>query len=208
MFELFEALPASSWFQEPFEDMQETEICTKSGYRASQQCEEVVKQYIPKVNKKTENCPFHHLVHVTKEGNYQVNMDCVASSETKHLNWFTLPPAQEWYYKRKSPLYRVLPPFRLDCKTGISRPMEFIYPKNTNKVFIPIQLDGTKGEVVFELAHRNATTKIFWHLDGEYLGYTQDFHELAISTDRGWHQLIVVDEQGNELVKSFEVLNE
>ncbi len=72
MFELFNTLPTSTWFQEPFEDLQETEICTKSGYRASQYCENVIQKRVPRVNKKLQNCPFHHVVHVTKDVKYQV----------------------------------------------------------------------------------------------------------------------------------------
>ena len=86
--------------------------------------------------------------------------------------------------------------------------MDFIYPKNSNKVYIPIELDGSLGKVIFEIAHRNTTSKIYWHLDGIYLGYTQDFHQLDIHARKGWHQLVVVDELGNELIKKFEVLSE
>ena len=65
-----------------------------------------------------------------------------------------------------------------------------------------------KGEVIFEIAHRNATSKIYWHLDGNYIGDTQDFHQKNISANKGWHELIIVDELGNELVKKFEVLSD
>ena len=86
--------------------------------------------------------------------------------------------------------------------------MDFIYPKNSNKIFIPIELDGSRGKMIFEIAHRNAASKIYWHLDGNYLGYTQDFHQQDISGEKGWHELVVVDELGNELIKKFEVLSD
>jgi len=45
-----------------------------------------------------------------------------------------------------------------------------------------IQMDGTLGRVVFEAAHREARTTIFWHLDGEYQGRTRDIHRWR------WHR--------------------
>ena len=59
----------------------------------------------------------------------------------------------------------------------------------------------------FELAHRRVELKVFWYLDGKYIGITKDFHQMEINTGKGKHSLLVTDENGNELWKIFEVLS-
>ena len=208
MFEVFDMLPQTTWFQQPYEDMTEALVCRESGRRASVNCEGSDTVFLPKVTKKIANCTNHRLVHLSGDLKYQVTTDCEQPSRIVHQKWFELPPAQEWFYKVKSPTYKTLPPYRSDCLNNTKKVMDFIYPSGSSKVYIPIDLEGNKGAVVFNLAHNNSTTKIFWHLDGEYMGYTQDFHQYEISVNKGWHSLIVVDEAGNELVKRFEVLNQ
>ncbi len=209
MFELFEQLPGTSWFQLPLDDVVESAICSKSGYRAGQYCEVADTLSLPKTNKKTAVCPFHRLVHLSSDKMWQVNADCESPTQIKSEKWFVLSPMQEWYYKRKHPLYASLPSVRTDClDQHTERIMEFIYPKNTNKVYIPTQLDGSRGKVVFEVAYREAGKTLFWHLDGEYLGSTIDFHQMEIDGNKGEHLLVVVDEAGNELIKAFTILND
>ena len=40
------------------------------------------------------------------------------------------------------------------------------------------QLDGSQGRTIFELAHQNPSTTIYWHLDNDYLGETSDVHQM------------------------------
>ena len=49
---------------------------------------------------------------------------------------------------------------------------------------------------------------IFWHLDDDYIGQTVSIHKMPINAEKGWHKLTLVDEVGNVLTKSFEILNE
>ena len=50
-------------------------------------------------------------------------------------------------------------------------------------------------------------TEIYWHIDNEYVGSTQSFHQLAISPTAGKHTLTLVDENGERLVQAFTVLD-
>ena len=43
------------------------------------------------------------------------------------------------------------------------------------------------------------TPTVFWHLDGEYLTATRDFHKVSVSPQPGQHTMTVVDEQGHTL---------
>lgn len=207
MFDVFNLLPSGSWFDIPFEEMEEIPVCRQSGYRAGRWCETVDTMLVCKTGLETNSCPYHRLVHLDSSKRYQVNSQCEKVSNMQHVNWFVLPPAMEWYYKKKNALYRPLPPFRDDC-SGIQnqKVMEFIYPKGNDQIFVPIDLDGTRGKLVFEIAHHDPEAEVFWHLDGDFIGTTVLLHQKELSPDEGEHLLSLVDNHGNTLYKKFTVV--
>ena len=82
-----------------------------------------------------------------------------------------------------------------------------IYPKQFTIVFVPIEIDGEPGKVVFEAAHRSPDVKLFWFLDDQYLGETKRVHQMGLFPNAGIHLLSLVDEQGRELSVRFEATN-
>jgi len=125
-----------------------------------------------------------------------------------HKSWFVLPPAMEYYYKLKNVSYKTLPDFLPGCNNQDNKIMELIYPRDVNKLYIPVNLDGSMSSVIFEIAHRENNSVIFWHLDNKYIGKTNGFHKLPINASKGKHLLTSVDDKGNELKKYFEVIND
>jgi penicillin-binding protein 1C len=120
------------------------------------------------------------------------------------VSWFVLPPVQEYYYRTKNLSYRTLPPFRRDCANPASlAAMDIIYPKLNAQIFIPRELDGRPGSALFEVAHRNHQTTIYWHLDGDYLGSTRGTHQFPVAPKSGKHLLTLVDDQGEVFERSF-----
>jgi penicillin-binding protein 1C len=85
--------------------------------------------------------------------------------------------------------------------------MELVYPKPGAKVFIPTELDGRKGSSIFELAHRNPGSTVYWHIDGVFIGTTQKTHQMVIQSDSGNHTLTLVDDSGEVVERSFSVLS-
>ncbi|WP_321321802.1 penicillin-binding protein 1C [Labilibaculum sp.] len=207
MFDVFNLLPSGSWFDVPFEEMEEIPVCRQSGYRAGRWCETVDTILVCKTGLETNSCPYHRLVHLDAGKRYQVNSQCEKVSNMKHVNWFVLPPAMEWYYKKRNALYRPLPPFRDDC-SGVQNQevMELIYPKGNDQIFVPIDLDGIRGKVVFEMAHHDPEAEVFWHLDGDFIGSTVLLHQKELSPEEGEHLLSLVDNHGNTLYKKFTVV--
>lgn len=207
MFDVFNLLPSGSWFDIPFEEMEEIPVCRQSGYRAGRWCETVDTMLVCKTGLETNSCPYHRLVHLDASKRYQVNSQCENVSEMQHVNWFVLPPAMEWYYKKRNALYRPLPPFRDDC-SGVQahKVMELIYPKGNDQIFVPIGLDGIRGKLVFEMAHHDPEAEVFWHLDGDFIGTTVLLHQIELSPDEGEHFLSLVDNHGNTLHKKFTVV--
>jgi penicillin-binding protein 1C len=126
----------------------------------------------------------------------------------KSKSWFVLPPVQEFYYKSRNLSYRSLPPFRIDCEDpAMIASMALIYPTQNARIYIPKDLDGKTGNTVFEIAHRSLSSTLYWHLDGVYIGATKRSHFLAITPSKGEHILTVVDDAGETLQRTFEVLS-
>ncbi|WP_421920188.1 penicillin-binding protein 1C [Marinifilum sp.] len=207
MFDVFDLLPKSEWFQKPVDEMELVPICRESGHRAGRWCTHIDTVWIGKSGLESSVCPYHKQIHLDATGKYRVNSNCEKVGNMIHKSWFVLPPAIEWYYKKRNPLYRPLPPYRDDC-TGVdeNQAMELIYPKSNDRIFVPIQLNGQRGKVVFEIVHHNPDANVYWHLDGEFIGITCGSHQQELNPGEGKHLITFVDDEGNSLTKHFEVV--
>lgn len=204
LFDVFHLLPKSKWFETPFNDLEEANVCSVSGYLAQENCP-AIQQWIPKTAKKTANCSFHKLIHLDKTEAFQVNANCESVDNMVAKSWFVLPPIMEWYYKNNNPNYLTLPPFRADCESNSSnKVMDFIYPKANTKIILTKNFEGKLQPAIFKIAHINRESELFWYIDDVYLGSTKTFHEKAISANSGFHLVTVVDELGNEIVRRVE----
>jgi penicillin-binding protein 1C len=208
MFDIFKLLSNSGWFLQPYDEMQKVAVCHHSGYRALAICAEKDSVWIPIAGLKSQPCPYHQIVHLDHTGRFRVTEDCESPSDMKHQSWFVLPPAQEWYYKSKNHQYTSLPPFKENCNgTTKNTVMDFIYPKKSTQIYIPVELDGNNGNAIFQLAHRDASALIYWHLDEDYIGSTRQFHKMALNPKEGKHVLAVVDENGERMELNFEIIS-
>lgn len=208
MFDVFRLLQTGSWFNTPYNKLRKIEVCRQSGYRAGELCPEKDSIAVPLAGLRSGICPYHQLVHLDHTGQWRVTDDCESPSQMKHVPWFVLPPAMEFYYRTKHN-YLPLPPYKQDCRAGLAQekpPMELIYPRPDARIYVPIEIDGTPGETVFTATHRNVTEKIYWHLDNNYVGTTEEYHQLALHPKPGKHTITLVDEEGEQVHVSFEIL--
>ena len=206
MFDIFGFLPASPWFEQPMGQFVEAEVCRQSGHLKSRFCEDIDTILICPNGLRTDPCPFHTLVNLTVDEKFRIYETCAEAGASIRKSWFVLPPAWAWYYKQHHPEYKSLPPLKPGCGEGFYQPMQFIYPQGNAKVNLTKQLDGTLGEITFELAHNNPNATVFWHIDNEYITSTTDFHKLSIRLLPGIHSVTVVDNEGNSLSCKIEVV--
>ncbi len=208
MFDVFDLLPRSNWFQIPLDEMRKIPVCRQSGHRPGPYCKDIDTIWTPETGLSTSPCSYHVLVHLNKSGQFRVNRDCLYDSEIRHESWFVLPPVQAWYYKSKRPDYKILPPLDPQCINEEEIPaMDLIYPQHTARIYVPIDMNGEKGQVVFEAAHRRPNATIFWHLDDQYIGSTQQIHQMGATPGKGLHTLTLVDKTGQILTRRFEILD-
>ncbi|WP_347838151.1 penicillin-binding protein 1C [uncultured Draconibacterium sp.] len=205
MFDVFATLPDSEWFGIPADEMDSLEVCSESGFLPGEFCENTKWVQLPKGNK-GRICSWHQKIHLNSAGTHRVNSACYPVSEMTHKNWFVLPPAMEYYYKQVNVLYSSLPPLLAGCEEN-QQQLEFIYPREWNRVFIPVELDGTNGKLIIELAHRTKDAEVFWYLDEKFCGTTRSIHQLEIRPEPGWHKVLVSDNKGNISSKKFFVVN-
>jgi penicillin-binding protein 1C len=207
LFDLVSILDTRRWFAEPADEMTIIKVCSLSGFRSGPDCPDTEEIPACVNGLRSESCPYHKLIHLNKSGTKQVNAECVMPADIRNEAWFVLPPAMEYFYRQKHPEYRALPPFAAGCSPDKSIPlMEFIYPATGIKIFIPRDQTGQLTRIIAEVAHRNPSVNIFWHLDKDYKGTTKYSHQIEILADAGDHILTVVDEDGNSLECLFSII--
>lgn len=208
LFDVFRLLHTSGWFNTPYAQLTKVEVCRKSGYRASELCDEKDTIYVPMAGIRSGVCPYHQLIHLDRTGQWRVTEACESPQLMQHQSWFVLPPSQEYYYRSKN-YYQPLPPYKPDCLASLGQdkaPMELIYPKPGARIFVPVEIDGKPGQTIFTATHRNTAVKIFWHLDDHFIGTTTEFHQMALHPAAGKHTITLVDENGERIEQVFEIL--
>jgi penicillin-binding protein 1C len=194
---------APRWFEAPYDDLMEVSTCAASGFLAGPDCpRKVVWQ--ARNAERSPVCAFHKKVFTTQDGTERVRADC-SSGQYRPQSWFTLPARQAYFYKRRHPEYQDLPPWNANCRTGEENPMQVIYPHQRGSISPSRGWDGKDSPITFEVAHRDESATVHWHLNEKYLGSTSVFHTMAVNVPRGRHQLSLVDAAGNRLEKRFEV---
>ena len=198
MFKIFDVLPKSKWFLEPFEDLIEEEVCEESGYLALPICPKVRKR-ISRNGVRAKSCPHHEEIQLDATESYRVNSNCYPINQMKTKTWFTLSPLAAYFYKQKNPDYTKIPDYLEGCNVTEKNVIDFIFPtKFKSKLSLTKGNDGELNPVILKLTHTNPNAKIFWYLDDEFIKQTVDYHELPVKPSVGEHVITVIDDSGNE----------
>lgn len=207
MFRAFELLEGDAVFPMPVANIKMVSICEQSGSIASDICPSSSVRPLSVAAIQKASCTMHQMVNLDAAEKYKVHSLCYPVDKMQQKPWFVLPPAQAWYYKKYNANYTEPPEYMAGCVTSSNESLELIYPKSHTRVYVPIEVDGRPGKVVFEAAHRNPDARVFWFLDSEYVGETQRTHQLGLFPEPGTHLLTLSDEKGRELQVSFETIN-
>jgi penicillin-binding protein 1C len=207
MFEVFNILPKSETFFTPHNCLTEISVCCHSGKRTSPACPESTTVLAPIAGLESEMCSWHHIIHLDSNENYRVHADCYPQHLIKKKSWFILPPAMAWYYRAKNPFYKTPPNWKDRCRQYNDNPMQLIWPENHHRIYIPLEADGNRGKVVFEIAHHHPEKTAFWYVDDHFVGETTYQHKMSLRSAPGQYRLVVVDEDGSFLNTTFTVIS-
>ncbi len=206
LFDLVSLLPDGEWFDPPVDYLEEVVICRESGMKVSEYCEHRDTILIPRNGLNSDICPYHLDIPLDQSGRYRVQGDCYPVQQMTHKNWFVLPAGMAAFYKNKDPFYRSLPPWLAGCSSYADiSPIEIIYPHPNEVLFIPSNVGGEKESLLFEVVHSSAAAKVFWFVDEQYYGTTKGIHKLALQPSSGSHILSLTDDDGNQVIRAFEV---
>ncbi|MBO5873965.1 MAG: penicillin-binding protein 1C, partial [Rikenellaceae bacterium] len=199
MFRVFNLLPYAASFEQPEIELQEVEVCNKSGHIATDRCADTHTEKIPEAGVESSTCPYCREVMLDAQRRYRVDSRCYPVGEMVREKRFVLPPVEEWYYRRKHLDYKVLEPLHPDIeRLTTQHSLEILFPQSGSEVIPTRGLDGNQQGIVFEAVHTQPNQILFWHIDGSFMGTTQSAHRIScnnISTGR--HKLTVVDQLGN-----------
>ncbi len=81
-------------------------VCKLSGFREGPDCPETEEVHACVNGLRSDVCPYHKIVHLDKNRVTQVNADCYPADEIRNEPWFILPPAMEYFYRKKHPEYK------------------------------------------------------------------------------------------------------
>ncbi|MFZ5480735.1 MAG: penicillin-binding protein 1C [Myxococcota bacterium] len=203
LFDVFDLLDGRGSFAKP-DALTTVRVCEESGMVAGPDCEHTRLEEVPRIARPDGRCGYCRLVHLDAEGN-RAHAGCVAASELRSEPRFVLPAGMEAYYTRHHARYRPLPPAREGCEDAGGSPLAVVSPAADTAIFVPTELDGSRGRVVFVATHREPDAVVYWHLDGEFLATTVAPHELALDPPKGEHRLTLVDGEGVRVERGFEV---
>lgn len=207
MFDIFRLLPTVSWFSRPAFNYSFVPVCRQTGFRAGTDCNETDTLFMPPNAGKSPLCPYHKLIHLNQAQTFQVSANCYPPSNMINKSWFILPPAMEYYYRQHNHDYKPVPDFMTGCvEQGNSKPMEIIYPQPAARIYIPMEMNGEKGRVIFTAMHRKKDSKIFWVMDNEFIGSTNGNHQLPLNPSAGKHIITLTDQDGNSISREFEII--
>ena len=83
--------------------------------------------------------------------------------------------------------------------------MDFIYSKESMKVFLSKNFDENTNQLVFRLTHLMPDIKVFWYIDANFVRTSQTFHEMTILPKKGNYIITVLNELGNGLKRAVEI---
>ena len=210
LFDLVGTLGGGGWFAPPQAGLEDVPVCARSGMRAGPYCATQRDELVPRAGLDSPPCAFCRLLHTDQALAWQVHADCEPLAGMRSVSWFVLPPALETHFRRLHADYLPPPPYRPDCRAALGAAggasLSFVSPREGSVVYVPRELDGSTGRVVFEAAHRDAAARVFWHLDDEYQGETVELHQMALQPRPGPHRLVLVDERGETIERRFSVV--
>jgi len=201
MFGAFDSLPKNpycSWFEKPEERMRKVELCSETGYLAGPHCSHVIQRETPWKARTIKKCPYHQTIFVNQAGTEEVCSLCWENSDKKRVTRLVYSVEVVQYLKQRGQEFQSVLPHRKTCPSVASKDnIDFIYPSKGSHIMIPRDVSGKQQKIPVKVAHNLKESKLFWYLDGKFLGVTHRKHTMFINFDSGQHIIHVVDQQGS-----------
>ena len=210
LFDLFDYFQKSAWFEKP-KDLGTQLFCQDSGMRASRHCPRQAGGFTTTKGKSAKTCSYCQSVMVHKKSGNRVNASCANISDMVKRSYFVLPPIMHSFAEvGRGVRGESLPPFEKGCghEGQDDTALGVISPKQNTQLYIPTELNGEAGKAIFEATHKDDDAVLYWHIDDDYIGSTESFHQVEVRPNLGAHTLRVIDPKGRSVTRTFYILNE
>jgi penicillin-binding protein 1C len=210
LFDVFNLLPYTTrWFEVAAEAFRTETICLDTGYLAGSDCEHIARVRVPRTAPTLPVCPYHRRVFLSADRRHEVCSLCREEGEPIIESRLLYPSdAVQYLAERGAPVDSV-PPHRPTCPafgTGDPTNLSIIHPAPGSVIYLPRDFDGRLQELAFRGAHRSPQMRVFWYLDGRYLGESVGTHIMTAETGAGPHELLLLDEEGIRRSSRFSVV--
>lgn len=206
LFQIFNSLPHDpdlSWFEKPEMHFIDVELCAETGFLAGEQCRKKIVAKAPRFMKPLRICPYHEGVFMDKDNQFAVCSQCWQKGY--HQTSVLVYPADviQCLCQKGIPP-EMIPPHNPQCSAlREHKDLQILYPYDNAILWIPRDFNLKYQEVVFRAAERYAFRKVYWYLNDKYLGTTSGNHVITAHMPVGWHEVFVIDEDGNKDIKKF-----
>ncbi len=206
LFDLFGLRRGGAFFGRPDEELAEVRVCALSGQIAGANCESARMESVERTGAQGKLCRYCQRIHTNAEGTERFHAGCAPLTELHAQTRFVLPPGMEHWYAKRHASYEPLPPWGAGCSPGADdNPLAVTSPANDTIIYVPTEVDGTRGRVVVSATHRDPLAAVFWHLDGNFLSVSTAPHQLSLDPEPGLHWVTVVDAAGHRNTLQFSI---
>lgn len=214
LFRLFQALTdrqAPMAIQPTLAGKVKVQVCAASGLHPSPHCPTLIEAVKPSVSYVTRVCPYHKPYLVAKKTDRAVCSLCWhLLPQPEDTAWSTRliwPPSVRMQLE-KSGRRPDMPPKHFErCPARkADAPPEILYPQAGMRLFLPRDYSGKREKVIFQAAAQRQDVELSWHLNGEFLQRTRHHHQIEAALEKGWHELIVENEEGQFTRVHFEAV--
>lgn len=207
MIELFNYLgnKHDNWFEKDEMAFTTVKICKETGYQAGPYCSKIKYTDYPKQAKPLKICPYHRKFEVNNDEDKTV---CSLCWEEGHheKNYLVYPPEVVYQLNQMGNYPKSVPVHNRKCSgTYATSQMNFIYPKDSSKIWLPVDFNHERQKLVFKLATNQPNELVYWYIDDVYLGVTLVKHEKVIDMDEGWHVMTANSQNGATTNITFQV---
>jgi penicillin-binding protein 1C len=209
LFDLFNLVENQAGFPVPWGQLQAVEVCSHSGHLAGEYCEDTTTEYVPAgIAYPGTICPYHHLVHLDESGEFEVDASFYPMHQSIPERRFVLPEVMAYYYRRADPTYIGRPPLHPSSPSAGGSRISFLGLSETNKIYIPIDRDGSRQMLALEAVSSDPEDELFWYLNDRFLGTTRNYHSMEIHPERGIHVISITNGHGARASRTIEIISD
>lgn len=168
LFKIFNTIDYNSseaWFTPPA-DLEQRQVCTKSGLPPSANCTDVTLDYFLPLTSTTQTCDHAQEIKVSADESIAYCAHCAPQSGYRKKWYPNIQPEVQAYYAAKGIVYEQVPQHNPDCeKIFQTGGPQIISPQNGTEYFVsksnpePIQLSAQAG---------NDVSKLYWYINDQF----------------------------------------